>query len=296
MANTPFATCVLLFLIAGNVSLRISVNPEEKDLTLGEDKFWDQNMVIVPLVTGAGRGGTHSVAKFLNHVGIKAMHEGIAPNAVSVSWLYAPFGDKPYSKQDISAPFQDIQLLRNAWLSKWQAHLSEANQEDDPKLFSQLIFQENENQDVRIQFYPIIHIVRNPLQAIASLERCFCGGGNITSGAENDWKSWQFAERFVEPLGTARMRKAAIYWLKWHELSGRHATHTFRIEDINATQFVEALGKQTTIKDDFQSVKENESPSRLKNDLTWAQLSEAVGTDLTNEIMKQAVFFGYNAR
>merc|ERR1712087_4510 len=97
------------------------------------------------------------------------------------------------------------------------------------------------------------------------------------------------------PLGTTRMQKAANYWLKWNELSGRHATHTFRIEDIDAVQLVQALGyHQTTTARDFQAVRGGASPARLRHALTWAQLKDAVGEDLSTEIMKQAVIYGYN--
>lgn len=291
----PLATCVLLSLAVGSVSLKSAIDPAEENL-LGRSNhtFWAQSTVIVPLVTGAGRGGTHSVASFLNRIGIKAQHEGIAPDAVSVSWLYAPFGDEPHSKHNISVPFSKIQLRRNALLKEFRQGLSEASEETDPEL-SMFTLQENETEDVMIKFHPVLHIVRNPLDAIASLERCFCGRGDLKLGSSADHLSWEFAEQFVKPLGTTRMQKAANYWLKWNELSGRHATDTFRVEDIDVVQFVQALGyHQTTTALDFQSVKGGESPAELKHDLTWAQLKDAVGADLSTEIMKQAVLYGYN--
>lgn len=293
-ANMPFPTFVMLSLIVGGVSFKLAIDPEESLLARSDNMFWTQNAVIVPLVTGAGRGGTHSVARFLNQVGIKAQHEGIAPNAVSVSWLYAPFGDKPHSKHDLSTPFSNIQIRRNALLKEWLPHLSEASEEVDPEPFSPFTLRQNETEDVMIKFYPILHIVRNPLEAIASLERCFCGRGDIKLGSSADHLSWEFAEQFVEPLGATRMQKAANYWLRWNELSGRHATHTFRVEDIDAAQFVRALGsEQTTVAREFQSVRSGESPAELKRGLTWAQLRDAVGANLTDEIMQQAVLFGY---
>lgn len=45
------------------------------------------NPIKVPLVTGCGRAGTHSVAKYLNSIGIPAVHEGVAAGAVAVSWF-----------------------------------------------------------------------------------------------------------------------------------------------------------------------------------------------------------------
>jgi len=45
---------------------------------------------IVPLVTGCGRAGTHTVAEVLNSFGIPAIHEGAARDSVAVSWFYAP--------------------------------------------------------------------------------------------------------------------------------------------------------------------------------------------------------------
>jgi hypothetical protein len=48
------------------------------------DATW--NSPIVPLVSGCGRSGTHTIGEILLSLGITAQHEGAAENAVSVSW------------------------------------------------------------------------------------------------------------------------------------------------------------------------------------------------------------------
>jgi len=47
-----------------------------------------KNAPVVPLVTGCGRSGTHTVEELLLSLGIKAVHEGAAKDAVAVSWFY----------------------------------------------------------------------------------------------------------------------------------------------------------------------------------------------------------------
>jgi hypothetical protein len=48
--------------------------------------------ILMPLVTGAGRSGTHAMAAMLNRAGLKAVHEGGSrtamadPQTVLVSW------------------------------------------------------------------------------------------------------------------------------------------------------------------------------------------------------------------
>lgn len=43
---------------------------------------------VVPLVTGCGRAGTHTAGELLLSLGVKAVHEGAAVDAVAVSWFY----------------------------------------------------------------------------------------------------------------------------------------------------------------------------------------------------------------
>jgi hypothetical protein len=43
---------------------------------------------VVPLVTGCGRAGTHTAGELLLSLGVKAVHEGAAGDAVAVSWFY----------------------------------------------------------------------------------------------------------------------------------------------------------------------------------------------------------------
>ena len=296
--QTRFAICVLFSLIAGTVSLRI-IDTEIDEPEISDELFWKQDEVVVPLVTGAGRGGTHSAHNFLIKNGIKAVHEGIAPRAVSVSWLYAAFGDRAYSKQEIEAPFSHVRVAhRNRWFNEWQPYLSEASEGTSPELFSMANLYVGD-EDIKLRFHPIVHLVRDPLKSIASLARCFCGNGNMTmpESPHYDEESWKFADRFANitsRAGTDRMKMAAHYWMSWHWLLKRSATHTFRVENMDGKELLEALGYNKQVEHDFQGSKGGESPWELKHDLTWDSLREAVGSEVTNVIKNEAKYFGYN--
>jgi len=53
---------------------------------------------VVPLVTGCGRAGTHTAGELILSLGIKAVHEGSAMDAVAVSWFYGT--DDSFKKSD----------------------------------------------------------------------------------------------------------------------------------------------------------------------------------------------------
>ena len=117
------------------------------------------NSSTLPLVTGCGRGGTHSVAEALESIGVPAVHEGAEPGAVSVSWLY---GGHAY----FSYPFETS-----------SSYVARTDKNPMP-------------------FGPVVLLVRNPLDVISSTRRCFCAQGSrlIAGQAHADRDSWDFVE------------------------------------------------------------------------------------------------------
>jgi hypothetical protein len=64
-----------------------------------------KNAPVVPLVTGCGRSGTHTAGELLLSLGIKAVHEGAAKDAVAVSWFYGT--ENSFQKSDEVIKFED---------------------------------------------------------------------------------------------------------------------------------------------------------------------------------------------
>ena len=145
-----------------------------------------------PLVTGCGRGGTHSTAAMLEKLGVQTAHEDFAANGVSVGWPYAaPLGDNEYIGYDWPPegryPFEKVK--------SYESRLK--------------------NLDV---FAPVVLLVRYPLDVIASTMRCFCARGTRTTANEikNDKRSWVFVEhnlnisRFLPQGKPTNMLTAAV--------------------------------------------------------------------------------------
>ena len=232
------------------------------------------NQITVPLVTGCGRAGTHSVAQYLDSIGVPAVHEGIRPGHVAVSWWYA---------------------LDNA-----HGIPTKADTRSKEALNATIIFD------------PVVHLVRDPLDAITSLTNCLCGTGNITmkpakgaGAARWDSMSYMYASRHVHfPKDASRLLRAALYWLKWNQLAEEHATARVRLEGLpqgGAALMLAALGVDAThtaaevLKRGLRvfGVKEGVSQER-KDRLSWGDLAAEIGPELTEEIRLQAVKWGYD--
>lgn len=261
-----------------------------------------ETVLTVPLVTGCGRGGTHSVAKWLNENNIPAVHEGIAPGAMAVSWLYAPFAnDEAHTLNEVRVPFDHInQSSWSNFFTNWKPEF--AKYADDSKVLAQQhpeFVRQDTNSSVKLVFHPIVHVVREPLKAIASLERCFCGSGHRTHYDGSffaDKKSYEFAEKYVGSLGETHLERAAKYWLKWHSLAGQHASHTFRLEDPKgALDMVKVLGiNNEGFSEMVHSTKGKSSDSAIsKETLTWDELGKKIGSDLAKEIKEKGEEYGY---
>lgn len=150
------------------------------------------NSSTLPLVTGCGRGGTHSVAQALEAMGIPAVHEGAELGAVSVSWLY---GGHAY----FSYPFETSSSYDARTRTKGPAP----------------------------PFGPVVLLARNPLDVISSTRRCFCAEGSrlIAGQAHADQDSWDFVEANLNitellPEGASVRPEAACLdahgWLQLH--------------------------------------------------------------------------------
>jgi hypothetical protein len=247
----------------------------------------------VPVILSAARTGTHSLTQWLNQVGVPAVHDGLAPGAVSVGWMY-------------TVPRKDLNNIR--WLpARADRRLKEFTPEmakvDQSKthlavkfssLMQKKLFQTEEKP---IFFQETVHVVREPLDHITSLANCLCSNsGNETQMRKWDDYSYKWAEHWVGNLGKGRVERAANYWLKWNELAGEKALDTFRIEDLDETKLVTSLGMQSKAKfplDRFTN-KVDVTPEEIKGPkLTWQKLKEKVGAELTEKIQKKAEQYGY---
>jgi hypothetical protein len=119
-----------------------------------------------PLLTGCGRSGTHYLSDVIIKNNIPILHERIGA-AGSVSWIYG-------------APYDPATDKLETWFSNPDG--------SDTRLRASADF----------DFYPLVHVVRHPLKAIASLLACFCGCGSMSCGAWADEPSWEWSGKHLE--------------------------------------------------------------------------------------------------
>ena len=166
----------------------------------------------VPLVTGCGRGGTHTTAAMLAAIGVHAVHEDFVTNGVSVSWPYGA-----HLNDGESCGFEWEPKGRYPW-EKMQSY------KDRIATLS--------------RFSPVVLLVRDPLQVISSTRRCFCarGGRTTENSIKADLRSWLFVEHFLNltefindrgPTGEElqwsdlpldNLRRSMVYWFGWNSL------------------------------------------------------------------------------
>eukprot|EP00729_Bicosta_minor_P007532 gene7532-7448_t len=246
-----------------------------------------EKTVRVPLVTGGGRSGTHSVSYYLESIGVPSRHEVVSTDGVVVSWWHAP-------NDAAGLPGKHI------------GHI------DGPRKL--------QVQRYGAMFDPVIHVVRDPLDHITSLSNCLCGRGNITAKGPRLWdrKSYSYASKYI-PLHSkqhgTRLARAAVYWLHWNQLAAEHKGVRTKLEDLKSKasaveEMLKALrlhelpalaAKGYTSTADFIAKNSPLPPftklggvSEVHPDrLTWAALSNAVGREMAELIRKQAVEYGY---
>ena len=227
----------------------------------------------IPLVTGCGRGGTLSIATYLNSVGVKAVHEDVKKGYVSVSWLYAA--------NAASYPFE----------GKGSRTLRAGR---------------------GYTFSPVVHLVRHPMKVISSTRRCFCGRGTrkTKAGRKSDLKSWQFVDAVVEqylPLDAQfriadpvdSLRRSMAYWLGWNKMIEARFNRPARVllESMNPSELLSVLGVKPT-KQASSKVKSSaahvspESEKKALPDVTWEDMV-AADPSMANEIRALASKYGY---
>lgn len=302
MLQVSTAMICLVAMCTRSSGLRLNSHIDGLPTSFTKWQWSSSKEVTVPLVTGCGRGGTHSVAKWLNDNNVPAVHEGIAPGAMAVSWLYAPFAnDEAHTLNEVRVPFDHInQSNWNNIFAEWKPEF--AKYADDSMVLAQQypeFVEQGADSSVKIRFHPIVHVVREPLKAIASLARCFCGSGHRTHNDGSffaDRKSYEFAEKHVGSLGKTHLERAAKYWFKWHSLAGQYASHTFRLEDPKgALDMVKVLGiNNEGFSEMVHSTTGKSSDAAISTEtLTWDDLAEKIGSDLAKEIKEKGEEYGY---
>lgn len=255
-----------------------------------------QDLPVAPVITSAGRAGAGSLTKWLNNVGVPAVQGGMAPGAVSLGWHYA-------------VPRFNVNNIRflpakaDMRLKEFTPDMHKANQK--AMSLVQTFPKQAEPAELQalkkpIQFTKTVHLVREPLDHIRSLEGCLCSNtGNHTQMHDTDSYNYKWAEHWVGDLGKSRLERAANYWLKWNELAGEKATATFRVEDINESSLIESLGVQDKVKNwplpRFKKMDmEDTTPVEMKGvKFTWKYLEESIGSELTQKIKTAAEHYGY---
>jgi hypothetical protein len=167
------------------------------------------------LIVGAGRSGTHSVWRMLHNVSIKSGHEALHKGeSATVGWPFAARCEPTI--QSCGWYFPKMGGGRH------------------PRALND-------------SYALIFKIHRDPLDAIASLERGFIKQAHCTR-SRADTFSWRFAGKFIHlpyRLKTTdrtcswsrerRLSLALYYWVQWNLLSDAHAVRAFKLETLNAT-------------------------------------------------------------
>lgn len=223
----------------------------------------------IPLITGCGRSGSLSVWHLLQiKLGVRTLHERIHPSAVTVSWLYAVPSADTY-------PFEDA---------------------------------ESRAYRLNSSFAPVLHVVRHPLQQIASTQRCFCGGGNLTAelGYTADATSWAFVDlqlgsKMPPGLALRSLRRSMVYWYEWNthvsiwrpkvvgvvQVEQLRAADLGSVIDLSAVAADKLLSKPT-------SMGHKTSRKIAKPVVTWRHLADEDAV-LARQIFDLAQQYGYEA-
>ena len=199
----------------------------------------------LPLVTGAGRSGTHSVAEYLNHEASTPavrerythatchvacpthpysshgtqVHEGARLDHVSVGWNFAGAGAQPQGSFPMEKP-RDEQMKRRG-----------------------------------VVFQPVVHLVREPLSSIHALAGCLCPGNAMANRrlAYLDNASYEYASRCLDNntwlnavlrrAQPSRLAMATAYWVSWNKLAASNARARHHLETLDGNQLVADLGR-----------------------------------------------------
>ncbi|GMH61451.1 hypothetical protein TL16_g03256 [Triparma laevis f. inornata] len=236
-----------------------------------------------PLVTGCGRSGTHFMADEIMGNGIPVKHERI-DEAGSVSWIYGA---------------NHVPSLRK--LETWFAS------EEDTVLRESLNF----------RHFPVVHVVRHPLKAIASLTTCFCGCGSMSCGAWADEPSWEWAGKHIKfsqkycktyrreglcicygaHTKKGRLVRAIEYWIGWNEMVGDTSHYRLKMEDYSLKELSGAMGWDKYITGGGDAIKQQEFKRKSKTTnaykLTWEEIRALDNGELEAKVWQLAQHYGY---
>ena len=191
-----------------------------------------------PLITGCGRSGTHFIAEEIMANNIDVKHERIGSKG-SVSWIYG-------------VPHVASERTLETWFAS----------EQDTLL--------RELPTSEFQFFPIVHVVRHPIKAIASLLTCFCGCGSMQCGGWADEPSWEWAGKHIAfsqkhctvyridkngqdrtpPLcisyganeRVGRLIRSMEYWVHWNEIIEPQAHYRAKMETYDLKELADTVG------------------------------------------------------
>ena len=248
----------------------------------------------LPLVTGAGRSGTHSVAEYLNHFSIPSVrgrhthatwydishqrllplndtqvHEGAHLDHVSVGWNFAGAGALPQGSFPMEKP-RDEQMKRRG-----------------------------------IVFRPVVHLVREPLSSIHALAGCLCPGNAIANKrlAYLDNASYEYASRCLDNntwlnavlrrSPPSRLAMATAYWVSWNKLAASNAQARHHLETLDGNQLVADLGRSAVGRHLPAFDVHKSSVPHTGGRLSWRSLRREVGEKLADECFELAVELGY---
>jgi hypothetical protein len=134
------------------------------------------------LVTGCGRGGTHSTAAALTQLGVNATHEDYSNDGVVVGWPYA-------AAVTVGEDFRSVRPLKRGLRQDYRGPLVGCF------LWESTIGCKERRATLKM-FSPVVLLVRHPLDVISSTRRCFCATGDrgTRHNIRADDLSWSFVE------------------------------------------------------------------------------------------------------
>jgi hypothetical protein len=235
-----------------------------------------------PLITGCGRSGTHFLADQIMQNNIPIKHERIG-EAGSVSWIYG-------------VPHKPSERKLETWFAS----------EEDTML----------RESSGFAHFPTVHVVRHPLKAIASLYTCFCGCGSMSCGGWADEPSWEWAGKHVafsqqlcstyrreglcigySQTKKGRMIRAAEYWIGWNKICEENSNYRMQMEAYDLEELADAMGWRKYITGDTikQDGFKRKSATVKADVLTWDELESNIGKEMTDEVRRMSVGYGYDS-
>ena len=170
------------------------------------------------------------------------------------------------------------------------------------------VLRESEN----FKFSPIVHSVRHPLRAIASLTTCFCGCGSMSCGGWADEPSWEWAGKNIHfsqkycktyrreglcigygaDTEKGRLLRSMEYWIQWNEMIEDTANFRMKMEDYDVNELSEAAGWNKWVARVEARPFTRKSATKKQMQLTWEKLRD-VDEELEARVWQIAQRYGY---